>query len=51
MLRAVVSLAGLYDKRGRAEEASRIVAETYASFSEGLDTADLMAALIRARPT
>jgi predicted ATPase/DNA-binding winged helix-turn-helix (wHTH) protein len=40
-LRAAVSLARLYQKQGRREEAHRIVADTYASFTEGFETADL----------
>jgi predicted ATPase/DNA-binding winged helix-turn-helix (wHTH) protein len=52
-LRAVVSLARLYQKRGRREEADRIVAEIYGSFTEGWETADLQeaAGLLHASPT
>jgi predicted ATPase len=45
-LRAAVSLARLYEKHGRREEAHRIVAETYASFTEGMQTADLREAAV-----
>lgn len=40
-LRAIVSLARLYERRGRRKDAHRIVAETYASFTQGMETADL----------
>ena len=43
-LRASMSLARLQDRRGRREEARDALAETYARFSEGFDTADLKAA-------
>ncbi|MGH8587743.1 MAG: hypothetical protein ACREWE_16680, partial [Gammaproteobacteria bacterium] len=40
-LRAVMSLARLYQKQGRKEEARRMLEETYGWFTEGFDTADL----------
>ncbi len=40
-LRAVMSLARLYQKQGRKEEARRRLEETYGGFTEGFDTADL----------
>jgi len=40
-LRAVMSLARLYQKQGRKEEARRRLEETYGWFTEGFDTADL----------
>jgi len=40
-LRAAVSLARLYEKRGRRAEAHTMVEEVYDSFTEGMDTADL----------
>jgi predicted ATPase len=40
-LRAAVSLAGLLQKLGRAAEGRDLLAECYAWFSEGFDTADL----------
>jgi predicted ATPase len=43
-LRASVSLARLQFRQGRREEAREALAETYARFSEGFDTADLKAA-------
>jgi predicted ATPase len=43
-LRASMSLARLQFRQGRREEAREALAETYARFSEGFDTADLKAA-------
>jgi predicted ATPase/DNA-binding winged helix-turn-helix (wHTH) protein len=43
-LRASISLARLQFRQGRREEAREALAETYARFSEGFDTADLKAA-------
>ncbi|MBI3455307.1 MAG: AAA family ATPase [Candidatus Rokubacteria bacterium] len=43
-LRAVTSLGRLLDAQGKREEARRMLAETYGSFSEGFDTRDLRAA-------
>jgi predicted ATPase/DNA-binding winged helix-turn-helix (wHTH) protein len=43
-LRASMSLARLQFRQGRREEARVALAETYARFSEGFDTADLKAA-------
>src|SRR5229473_2358469 len=43
-LRASISLARLKFRQGRREEAREALAETYARFSEGFDTADLKAA-------
>ena len=43
-LRASMSLARLQSRQGRREEAREALAETYARFSEGFDTADLKAA-------
>ncbi|MCI0419768.1 MAG: AAA family ATPase, partial [Acidobacteria bacterium] len=40
-LRAGMSLARLYQKQGRKEEARRMLGETYGWFTEGFDTADL----------
>ncbi|MCA1851126.1 MAG: hypothetical protein LC647_01650, partial [Beggiatoa sp.] len=40
-LRAGMSLARLYQKQGRKEEARRMLEETYGWFTEGFDTADL----------
>lgn len=40
-LRAVMSLARLYQKQGRKEEARRMLEEIYGWFTEGFDTADL----------
>jgi hypothetical protein len=39
-----MSMARLRRKQGRQEEAYRMLAESYGWFSEGFDTADLMAA-------
>jgi len=43
-LRASMSLARLQSRQGRRAEAREALAETYARFSEGFDTADLKAA-------
>jgi phosphohistidine phosphatase SixA len=40
-LRAVTSLSRLLQKQGKKDEASRMLAEIYGWFTEGLDTADL----------
>jgi predicted ATPase len=40
-LRAVTSLSRLLQKQGQNDEARRMLAEIYGSFSEGFDTADL----------
>jgi class 3 adenylate cyclase/predicted ATPase len=40
-LRAATSLARLLRKRGKADEARRVLAAVYGWFTEGLDTADL----------
>ena len=43
-LRCATSLARLLHRRGEAEEARRVLAPIYASFTEGFETADLQAA-------
>ncbi len=43
-LRAVMSLSRLLKAQGRPAEARQMLAETYAWFSEGFDTADLQEA-------
>ena len=43
-LRTTISLARLQFRQGRREEARDVLAETYARFSEGFDTADLKTA-------
>ena len=43
-LRVVMSLANLWHAQRRTADAYQLLAETYAWFSEGLDTADLRAA-------
>jgi class 3 adenylate cyclase/predicted ATPase len=43
-LRAAMSLCRLWQKRGKKEEARRMLAEIYGWFTEGFDTADLKAA-------
>jgi hypothetical protein len=43
-LRAAMSLARLWQRQGRNEEARRALADIYGSFTEGFGTADLMAA-------
>ena len=40
-LRAVLSLARLWQCQGKAADARRVLAEVYGSFAEGFDTADL----------
>ncbi len=40
-LRATTSLSRLLQKQGKREDARRMLAEIYASFTEGFDTADL----------
>ena len=40
-LRATVSLARLWQKQGKKEEARQMLAEIYGWFTEGFDTADL----------
>ena len=40
-LRAVMSLARLYQKQGNEEEARGLLAQIYNSFTEGFDTIDL----------
>jgi predicted ATPase len=40
-LRAVMSLARLWQSQGRNDEARRMLAESYSWFAEGFDTADL----------
>jgi predicted ATPase len=43
-LRAATSLAGLLTRQGKREEAHELLAPTYGWFTEGFDTADLIAA-------
>jgi adenylate cyclase len=43
-LRAATRLARFWQRRGKLEEARQALAETYASFTEGLETPDLKAA-------
>ncbi|HLA09106.1 MAG TPA: AAA family ATPase [Pyrinomonadaceae bacterium] len=43
-LRTVMSLARLFQKQGRKEEARRMLEEIYGWFTEGFDTADLIEA-------
>jgi adenylate cyclase len=40
-LRAVMSLARLWQQQGKNEEARQMLAEIYGWFTEGFDTADL----------
>jgi predicted ATPase len=40
-LRAALSLSRLWQQCGKRQEAHRLLAEVYAWFSEGFDTADL----------
>ncbi len=40
-LRAVMSLARLWQKQGKKNEARQMLAEIYGWFTEGFDTADL----------
>jgi len=43
-LRATTSLARVWERTGRGEAASRLIADCYASFTEGFSTPDLRAA-------
>jgi predicted ATPase len=43
-LRAVMSLARLWQRQGKRGEARQLLAKSYESFTEGFDTADLLAA-------
>jgi predicted ATPase len=43
-LRAVMSLAQLWQKQGKREEARRLLTKSYEGFTEGFETADLIAA-------
>ena len=43
-LRAAVSLSRLWQRQGRLTAAYKVLAEVYNRFTEGLDTADLLAA-------
>ena len=43
-LRAASSLARLWGEQGRKEEAYQLLAKIYGSFTEGLNTRDLVAA-------
>jgi predicted ATPase len=43
-LRATVSLARLWQKQGRVDEARQMLAEIYGWFTEGFDTPDLQEA-------
>ena len=43
-LRATVSLARLWQRQGRVDEARQMLAEVYGWFTEGFDTPDLMEA-------
>jgi predicted ATPase len=45
-LRATVSLARLWRKRGKKGEARRVLAEIYHWFTEGFDTVDLQEARV-----
>jgi len=45
-LRAVMSLARLWQQQGKKEEARRMLAEIYSWFTEGFDTADLKEAKV-----
>ena len=40
-LRAVMSLSRLWQRQGKRNEARRMLADVYGSFSEGFETADL----------
>ncbi len=40
-LRAAMSLAQLWQRQGKGDEARRLLGECYAWFTEGFDTADL----------
>jgi len=43
-LRAVMSLARLWQKQGKKDEARQLLAEIYGWFTEGFDTKDLQEA-------
>jgi predicted ATPase len=43
-LRAAMSLARLWRKQGKSDEARRLLGDVYGWFTEGLDTRDLLAA-------
>ena len=43
-LRAAMSLSRLWHSQGRGEEARKLLGETYAWFTEGFDTVDLVEA-------
>jgi len=43
-LRAAVSLSRLWQRQGKRREAHQLLAEVYAWFTEGFDTADLQEA-------
>ncbi len=43
-LRAAISLSRLWQSQGRSEEGKRVLNDIYQRFTEGFDTADLMAA-------
>ena len=43
-LRAAIGLAGIWQKRGRQDEAQKILAPIYERFNEGFDTPDLIEA-------
>jgi tetratricopeptide (TPR) repeat protein len=43
-LRAATSLAGLWRRQGRSEDARRVLADIYGWFTDGLETRDLVAA-------
>jgi len=45
-LRAVMSLSRLWRQQGKKEDARRMLAETYAWFTEGFDTIDLKEAKV-----
>jgi tetratricopeptide (TPR) repeat protein len=45
-LRATLSLARLWQRQGKGTEAHRLLAESYAWFTEGFDTADLQEAKV-----
>ncbi len=43
-LRAAMSLGRLWQRQGKTEQARQLLAEVYAWFTEGFDTADLQEA-------
>jgi predicted ATPase len=45
-LRAVVSLARLWQQQGKKEKARQLLAEIYGWFTEGFDTKDLQEAKV-----